>query len=94
MLKSEPPVPLEQREQYFMTQVGIGEKLALEGIWNFAKYLFMFLNRDSGPDSYLPAAMAFFRALRVYPSPVELVVIYEKTIIEPVFKVRPLFSLS
>lgn len=77
-----------------MTQVGIGEKLALEGIWNFAKYLFMFLNRDSGPDSYLPAAMAFFRALRVYPSPVELVVIYEKTIIEPVFKVRPLFSLS
>ncbi|KAF8204688.1 MAS20-domain-containing protein [Pholiota molesta] len=39
-----------------------------------------------GPSSYLPAAMAFFRALRVYPSPVELIVIYEKTIIEPVFK--------
>jgi import receptor subunit TOM20 len=31
--------------------------------------------------------MAFFRALRVYPAPVELIVIYEKTIIEPVFKV-------
>ncbi|KAF9478407.1 hypothetical protein BDN70DRAFT_880013 [Pholiota conissans] len=30
--------------------------------------------------------MSFFRALRVYPSPVELIVIYEKTIIEPVFK--------
>ncbi|KAF5322393.1 hypothetical protein D9619_000546 [Psilocybe cf. subviscida] len=39
-----------------------------------------------GPESYLPSAMAFFRALRVYPAPVELIVIYEKTIIEPVFK--------
>ena len=36
--------------------------------------------------------MAFFRALRVYPSPVELIVIYQKTIPEPVFKVIP-FSL-
>ncbi|PPQ68307.1 hypothetical protein CVT25_001395 [Psilocybe cyanescens] len=39
-----------------------------------------------GPRMYLPAAAAFFRALRVYPSPVELIGIYEKTIIEPVFK--------
>ncbi|KAF8969371.1 hypothetical protein BDZ97DRAFT_1915330 [Flammula alnicola] len=63
-----PRTPQEQ-EQFFMTQVAIGEKLAGEG-----------------PQSYLPAAMAFFRALRVYPAPVELIVIYEKTIIEPVFK--------
>ncbi|KIM46488.1 hypothetical protein M413DRAFT_24207 [Hebeloma cylindrosporum] len=36
-----------------------------------------------GPKFYLPSALAFFRALRVYPAPVELIVIYEKTIIEP-----------
>lgn len=31
--------------------------------------------------------MAFYRALRVYPSPVELIVIYQKTVPEPIFKV-------
>lgn len=41
-----------------------------------------------GPDFYLLAAMSFYRALRVYPSPVELIVIYQKTVPEPIFKVR------
>ena len=31
--------------------------------------------------------MCFYRALRVYPSPVELIVIYEKTVPPPVFQV-------
>ncbi|KAF9266257.1 MAS20-domain-containing protein [Marasmius fiardii PR-910] len=39
-----------------------------------------------GPDFSLPAAMSFYRALRVYPSPVELMVIYQKTVPEPIFK--------
>jgi len=33
--------------------------------------------------------MAFYRALRIYPNPVDLLGIYQKAIIEPVFKVRP-----
>jgi hypothetical protein len=32
--------------------------------------------------------MCFFRALRVYPSPVELIMIYQQTVPEPIFKVR------
>ena len=32
--------------------------------------------------------MAFYRALRIYPNPIDLLGIYQKTIIEPVFKVR------
>ncbi|KAF9464812.1 hypothetical protein BDZ94DRAFT_1281731 [Collybia nuda] len=40
-----------------------------------------------GPDFYLLAAMSFYRALRVYPSPVELIVIYQKTVPEPIFKI-------
>ncbi|KAG5648783.1 hypothetical protein DXG03_000132 [Asterophora parasitica] len=40
----------------------------------------------SGPDNYLAAALSFYRALRVYPSPVELIVIYQKTVPEPIFK--------
>ncbi|OBZ77168.1 Mitochondrial import receptor subunit tom20 [Grifola frondosa] len=39
-----------------------------------------------GPEFHLPAALTFFRALRVYPSPVELIMIYQKTVPEPVFK--------
>ena len=31
--------------------------------------------------------MAFYRALRIYPNPVDLLGIYQKTIPEPVFKV-------
>lgn len=88
-IRTEPsPSTPEEQEQYFMSQVATGERLALEGIWNCSKCPSTFLNHSSGPNSYLPAAMSFFRALRVYPSPVELIVIYEKTIIEPVFKVR------
>ena len=40
-----------------------------------------------GPTSYLPSALAFYRALRVYPSPVELIMIYQKTVPQPIFNV-------
>ncbi|KAG0703911.1 hypothetical protein DFH29DRAFT_914666 [Suillus ampliporus] len=63
-----PPGP-EEKEQYFMKQVGMGEQLCAQG-----------------PAFHLPAAMCFYRALRVYPSPVELIVIYEKTVPLPVFQ--------
>ncbi|KAF8638601.1 hypothetical protein AX17_002142 [Amanita inopinata Kibby_2008] len=66
----ESPQSSEEKEAYFMSQVGIGEQLATQG-----------------PDFHLPAALSFFRALRVYPSPVELIMIYQKTVPEPVFKI-------
>lgn len=40
-----------------------------------------------GPEFHLLSAMCFYRALRVYPSPVELIVIYQKTVPEVIFKV-------
>ncbi|GLB34124.1 putative MAS20 protein import receptor [Lyophyllum shimeji] len=67
--KEEAPQTPEEKEAYFMAQVGMGEQLA-----------------SKGPDYYLAAAMSFYRALRVYPSPVELIVIYQKTVPEPIFK--------
>lgn len=39
-----------------------------------------------GPAFELPAALSFYRALRVYPSPVELIVIYQRTVPPSVFK--------
>ncbi|KAI0304074.1 hypothetical protein BC826DRAFT_1100975 [Russula brevipes] len=40
-----------------------------------------------GPEFAVEAALAFFRALRVYPSPVELIMISQNTVPEPVFKI-------
>lgn len=66
------PVPstAEEREQYFMQHVGVGEQLSVQG-----------------PAFHVPAALSFYRALRVYPSPVELIMIYQKTVPEPIFKI-------
>ncbi|KAG6868758.1 hypothetical protein C0993_011027 [Termitomyces sp. T159_Od127] len=38
-----------------------------------------------GPEYHLAAATCFYRSLRVYPSPMELIVIYEQTIPSPIF---------
>ncbi|KAJ7044815.1 hypothetical protein C8F04DRAFT_1069626 [Mycena alexandri] len=40
-----------------------------------------------GEPFHLPAAMAFYRALAVYPSPTELLAIYQKTVPESVVKI-------
>lgn len=92
----EGPKNIEEKEGYFMTQVGIGEQLAAQGPWLSFFYQKTFpLLSFVGPSFHLPAAMAFYRALRIYPNAVDLLAIYQKTIIEPVFKVRrfqPLFS--
>ncbi|OCH90946.1 MAS20-domain-containing protein [Obba rivulosa] len=40
-----------------------------------------------GEAFFMPAALSFFRALRVYPSPVELIMLYQQTLPEPVFKI-------
>ncbi|KAG9015547.1 hypothetical protein FRB94_000152 [Tulasnella sp. JGI-2019a] len=64
------PAGAEEKEQYFMENVQIGEQLCTQG-----------------PAFEIPAALAFYRALRVYPSPVELIMIYQKTVPESVFKI-------
>ncbi|KAG6891695.1 hypothetical protein C0992_010098 [Termitomyces sp. T32_za158] len=38
-----------------------------------------------GPEYHLAAATCFYRSLKVYPSPMELIVIYEQTIPPPIF---------
>ncbi|KIK29127.1 hypothetical protein PISMIDRAFT_672528 [Pisolithus microcarpus 441] len=68
--QEEVPTTPEEKEKYFMAQVGMGEQLCAKG-----------------PTFNLPAALCFYRALRVYPSPVELIVIYERTVPPPVFQI-------
>ncbi|KDQ20600.1 hypothetical protein BOTBODRAFT_169335 [Botryobasidium botryosum FD-172 SS1] len=71
VIRAEPvPPTTEEKERFFMEQVGMGEQLSARG-----------------PAFVIPAAMCFYRALRVYPSPVELIMIYQKTVPEPIFKI-------
>lgn len=94
----EDPKNSEEKEAYFMTQVGVGEQLAAQGPCSFLAFTKLFLSLPFvGPSFYLPAAMAFYRALRIYPNPADLLGIYQKTIIEPVFKVSlilPIYFFS
>lgn len=93
------PTTPEEREKYFMTQVEKGEQLCASGaclISRIVKAVHSHLVYSEGPEFAVEAALAFFRALRVYPSPVELIMIFQNTVPEPVFKVCfvALFSLS
>lgn len=40
----------------------------------------------SGEAFYNDAVLPFYLALRVYPAPMELIMIYQKTVPEPVFQ--------
>jgi import receptor subunit TOM20 len=82
------PTSPEEREKYFMLQVEKGEQLCAGGAF---AYLGLWKNHYSlyreGPEFAVEAALAFFRALRVYPSPVELIMIFQKTVPDHIFKV-------
>lgn len=56
------PQEPEDKEAYFMEEVGIGERMGQDG---------------SDPAD---AALAFYKALKVYPTPRELMDIYDKTV--------------
>ncbi|KAJ7693832.1 hypothetical protein B0H17DRAFT_1058405, partial [Mycena rosella] len=71
LLKSEPPPPTQEaKENFFMSQVAMGEQLAARG-----------------EAFHLPAALSFYRALAVYPSPPELLAIYQKTVPDAIVKI-------
>ena len=79
-----------EREAYFMQHVGIGEQLCAQGACLDLSFRGCVADDNCivGPQSALLAAMSFFRALRVYPSPVELIMIYQKTVPDEIFKVH------
>lgn len=71
-----------------MSQASLGEQLCTRGMSLFQlgiAHVLMFVTL--GPEFAVPAAMAFFRALRVYPSPVELIMLYQSSLPAEVFAV-------
>jgi import receptor subunit TOM20 len=72
------PTDVEEKEAYFMQEVARGEGLSGEGmsalslIWNLTS------NKATGTDN-VEAALCFYKALKVYPQPSDLITIYDKT---------------
>ncbi|RFU30187.1 hypothetical protein B7463_g6182, partial [Scytalidium lignicola] len=63
------PVDVEEKEAFFMQEVGRGEQLSVDGSLN------------------MEAALCFYKALKVYPQPPDLISIYDKTVPKPVLDI-------
>ncbi|KAK8161186.1 mitochondrial outer membrane translocase complex, subunit Tom20 domain-containing protein [Phyllosticta citrichinensis] len=61
----------EEVEGYFMQEVARGEQLS----------------QDDTGSNQLDAALCFYKALKVYPNPGELVTIYDKTVPKPILDI-------
>lgn len=70
-----------------MQQVALGEGLCNKGkISEKKKKKAKKVNHNLGEAFYNDAVLPFFLALKVYPSPMELIMIYQKTVPAPVFQ--------
>ncbi|RAH44836.1 TOM complex receptor protein TOM20 [Aspergillus brunneoviolaceus CBS 621.78] len=67
------PTDLEEKEAYFMGQVARGESLCAEDT-----------NLGAEP---VEAALCFYKALKVYPQPKDLISIYDKTVPKEVLEI-------
>lgn len=65
------PTDLEQKEQFFMEQVALGEQISAK----------------AKPGSKIDAAICFYKALAVYPNPTDILGIYQRSVPEDVYKV-------
>jgi len=68
------PTDVEEKERYFMNEVARGEVLCQDGM-------------SLGSSDQIEAALCFYKALKVYPQPKDLITIYEKTVPKPVLDI-------
>ncbi|RPA88036.1 protein import receptor MAS20 [Ascobolus immersus RN42] len=70
------PSDVEERETFFMNEVARGEGLCQEG-----------MEVPEGQEKVVDAALCFYKALKVYPQPKDLISIYDKTVPKPVLDI-------
>ncbi|KAA6407685.1 MAG: mitochondrial import receptor subunit (Tom20) [Lasallia pustulata] len=63
------PADVEEKEAYFLNEVGRGEVLCQD------------------ESNQMEAALCFFKALKVYPQPGDLIRIYDKTVPKPILDI-------
>jgi mitochondrial import receptor subunit TOM20 len=69
-IRTEPlPASTTEKEQYFMSQASLGEQFCAQGECLVrSTCIQLLISIAQGPQFAVPAALAFFRALRVYPA--------------------------
>lgn len=72
------PTDVEEKEAYFMQEVSRGEGLSGEGTLALSHIWKLMSNKSTGTDN-VEAALCFYKALKVYPQPSDLITIYDKT---------------
>jgi import receptor subunit TOM20 len=73
------PKDPEEVEAYFMQEVAAGEGMVQKGTYTRLTQWGYTTDRIAGADN-VEAALCFYRALKVYPNPRELINIYDKTV--------------
>ncbi|KAG0652761.1 Translocase of outer membrane 20 kDa subunit [Hyphodiscus hymeniophilus] len=79
------PTDVEEKEAYFMQEVARGESLSGEGVHSTQTKYYR-SDTSSGTDN-VEAALCFYKALKVYPQPSDLISIYDKTVPKPVLDI-------
>lgn len=75
------PKSNEEVEAYFMQELGQGEGLAQDGTALEEHNLYnSFADLERSGSKQVEAALCFYKALKVYPAPRELIGIYDKTV--------------
>ncbi|KAH7561693.1 myosin heavy chain s [Bipolaris maydis] len=84
------PKDPEEVEAYFMQEVAQGEGMVQKGMQSLVVTVVVLAgcgaNCMAGADN-VEAALCFYRALKVYPNPRELINIYDKTVPKPVLDI-------
>lgn len=83
------PTDVEEKEEFFMTEVARGERLCqgskLHKPTAYIRPILMMMLLQ-GSDQ-IEAALCFYKALKVYPQPRDLISIYDKTVPKPVLDI-------
>ncbi|KAL9005900.1 MAG: hypothetical protein Q9188_001362 [Gyalolechia gomerana] len=77
------PTTVEEKETFFMNMVGQGEALCQSGESGCPSHEHNVLMQTS-ESTHIEAALCFYKALKVYPQPGDLISIYDKTVPKPV----------
>lgn len=80
------PAGIEEKEAFFMSEVAKGEQLCQDGKSG------RLIHRPSNPylsigTDQIEAALCFYKALKVYPQPKDLIGIYDKTVPKEVLEI-------
>ena len=74
------PVDVEEKEAYFMQEVAKGEGFSAEGSDLAVGFHPLIANSFCSGTDNIEAALCFYKALKVYPQPSDLITIYDKTV--------------